>query len=63
MRPLNILNKNSNQKLKILFKEKLNNKFQFISILKDKKKNSGNLINSNSIIKTIITLTKEITLP
>ena len=51
MRPLNILNKNSNQKLKILFKEKLNNKFQFISILKDKKKNSGNLINSNSINK------------
>ena len=51
MRPLNILKKNSNKKLKILFKEKLSNKYQFISILKGKQKNSVNLFNSNSINK------------
>ena len=54
MKSLNLLHKNSNPRIKILFKDKANsnnNKFQFISILKGKKKNSTNLFNSNLINK------------
>ena len=50
MRPINYLHKNNNPRMKILIKEKANTKFQFLSILNGRKKNSINM--SNSINKS-----------
>ena len=47
MKTLNLIHKSSNPRLKILLKEK-SNKFNFISIIKAKKKNSIKLYNVNS---------------
>lgn len=62
MKQYNLFHKYSNPRIKILIKEKSNNKFQFISVLNGKKKNSFSLYNSNSIKKNNLNFNKKIIL-
>ena len=59
MKQINLFHKYSNPRIKILIKEKSNNKFQFISVLNGKKKNSFSLYNSNSINKNNFNFNKK----
>ena len=60
MKQINLFHKYSNPRIKILIKEKSNNKFQFISVLNGKKKILLVYIIQILLTKIILILTKKI---